>query len=144
MDLKMKGMDASIDSYIDAYVELAKALEEIITGDTIMNIVERIVKLPGEAEDIKNGAQGEFDALNGLNKVKAVANCAENIVTIKKVPSIVTSTIDGFKKDLSELKEICEDLNNNQQKYIDDGKKCQASKHTLAVPCYKLIHGDIK
>ena len=78
-----------------------------------MNIVERVQKLPGEAEDIKNHAQSEFDALSGLAKIKGVASCAENIIEIKKIPDIVIKAVDGFKRDLKDLKELVEDLKNN-------------------------------
>ena len=142
--MKCKGMDASVDSYIDCFIKLAESLEEIITGQTLLDLVERCAKLPGEAEDIKNHAQSEFDNLSGLAKVKAIANCAENIIETKKIPDIVTKTVEGFKRDLKELKEIVEDLKNNQQKYLDGGKKCHEAKITYAYPCYKHIHGDIK
>ena len=106
--------------------------------------MERASKLPGEAADIQESSKGEFEALSGLNKIKAIANVAEDVMEIKKVPTIITATIDGFKRDLKELKDIVEDLKNNKQKYIDDGKKCSEAKITSAVPCYKHIHKEIK
>jgi hypothetical protein len=137
-------MSADTDNYLDAFEALAKALEDILTGDTLEDLVKQLAKLPGEAEDVKNHAQSEFDNLSGLNKVKAVAACAEDVIEIKKIPEIVTKTVEGFKKDMMELKEIVEDLKKNQQKYLDDGKKCHEAKLVNPVPCYKHIHGEIK
>ena len=102
-----------------------------------------MAKLPGEAEDIKDHAKDEFERLSGLAKVKGIANVAEDIMEIKKIPDIVTKTVEGFKRDMLELKEIVEDLKNNQQKYLDNGKKCSDAKLINAVPCYKHIHGEI-
>jgi adenylosuccinate synthase len=115
-----------------------------LTGDTLEDLVKQLAKLPGEAEDVKNHAQSEFDGLSGLNKVKAVAACAEDVLEIKKIPDIVMKTVDGFKRDMKELKEIVDDLRHNQQKYLDNGKKCHEAKITYAVPCYKHIFGEIK
>lgn len=137
-------MDNTIDGYIDAFETLAKALEDILTGDTLEDLVKSILKLPGELEDVKDHAKDQIDNLSGLAKVKAGAALAEDVMEVKKIPDIVTKSVEGFKRDMQELKEIVEDLKNNQQKYLDDGKKCHEAKIAYAVPCYKHIYGELK
>lgn len=117
-------MDASVDSYIDAFIYFAKQLEEVLSGGAITDLMNRIQKLPVEAEGIKNSAGGDFDSLNPFQKAKALANLADNVLTIRKIPGLVVTTVDGFKNDLNELKAVIDDLKANKSKYLEDGKKC--------------------
>ena len=100
--------------------------------------------MPGEADDIKFSAKGELERLDMFNKAKAVAACAHDLIEIKKIPDIVINTVDKIKKDMLDLKDLVEDLKNNRNKYLDEGKKCSEAKTTLAPACYKHVRGDIK
>lgn len=142
-DFKCKGVNPDLDRYIDAFVILVKALEEIVTGQTLKDLMVRIARLPGEAEDIQNHAKGEFEALNAIAKAKAVAAMASDVLEIKKIPDVVTKIVDNFKRDLTDLKNFAEDLKNNQARYLEEGKKCAAAGAILPVPCYKQIYGEI-
>ena len=44
--MKVKGMDASVDTYVDCFEALAKALEDVLTGDTLEELISIMVKVP--------------------------------------------------------------------------------------------------
>ena len=45
-------MNASVDTMVDAFIEFAKALETVLTGETLTSLLSRIAQLPGEAKDV--------------------------------------------------------------------------------------------
>jgi hypothetical protein len=61
---------------IEAFERFAKALETVLTGDTLSSLVERIAKLPGEANDVQERAKPQFESLSIRYKAGAVVNAA--------------------------------------------------------------------
>ena len=66
IDFAIKGTNVSLDEMIEAYFEFAKALIEIIEGDTIVGLIERISRLPREAEELKDRTKPEFERLDAF------------------------------------------------------------------------------
>ncbi len=72
--------------------------------------------MPGRAEDVKNRTAPEFEALGGLNKLKAAGNLVTNMNTMREVPPYLTAAIANFKNMYEEviamIKEVSSSLDN--------------------------------
>ncbi len=73
-------------------------------------MLESAEELPGQAEQAKDAAAGEFEALDIMKKGKALLAVGLNIKTLGKIPGFVKTSINGFKEDLTELKEALNEL----------------------------------
>lgn len=113
-------------------------------GETLMNIVAKIQKLPGEADDVRKYAENEFEALNAFSKAKAIAAAGFSIAALTKVPSVVVGIVEGFKNEMKELMETIEDIKKNHAKLIEDGKKCQAANKMRPDDAYLFIFEKIE
>lgn len=134
--------DAGVRIY-ESFVNYATSLEKCVT-EQLPAVLESAEGLPGQAEDAKNNAEGEFNELDLLKKGKALLAVAFNIKALGRIPSFIKSAIQGFKNDLNELKDAIMELKMNMPKVKAAGTTCSQADISLPVPCYKHIHGPIK
>lgn len=137
-------MSASVDTMVDAFIEFAKALETVLTGETLTSLLSRIAQLPGEAKDVQEKAKPQFESLGKFDQVRALPAMVSNIAEIVKIPEALTKKVGEFKKLMEDLKATVEFLKNNLSKIAEDGKKCKAAGKSLPVECYTLIEGPMK
>lgn len=68
-------------------------------------MLESAEALPTEAEEARNRAEGEFDALDLMAKGKAVMATAYNIKLLARIPAYFKKTLEDLKADLQEVKD---------------------------------------
>lgn len=127
----------------EAFTGYAMSLEKCVT-EQLPAVLESAQALPGQAEEAKNNAESEFNDLDLLKKGKALLAVAFNIKALGKIPGFIKSAIEGFKADLTELKDAIMELKMNLPKVKAAGTTCSQSDISQPVPCYKHIHGPIK
>jgi hypothetical protein len=63
--------DKTLDNYIDAFEDYIDALEDAVEKK-IPKILEEAMELADKAENVKDNAVSEFDALDPFEKIKAM------------------------------------------------------------------------
>lgn len=86
-----------------------------------MAIVESAEQLPGEAEDIKNTAEPDFEAMEFMSKAKAVMGTGINMKIVAKIPGYIKTAVEDIKEDLMQLKDAVMELKNALSKLKVDG-----------------------
>ena len=79
-----------------------------------------------------------------MKKGKALLATGYNIKNLSKIPAFIKTSIEGFKNDLTELKEAVEELKINLPKIKISGTTCATAGVNTPVECYKQIYGPIK
>lgn len=127
----------------EAFVNYASALAKCVT-EQMPAVLESAEELPSQAEQAKDAAQGEFEALDIMKKGKALLAVGLNIKVLGKIPGFVKTSINGFKDDLNELKDALNELKATLPQIKTAGATCATNNLITPVECYKLIHGPIK
>lgn len=127
----------------EGFVNYAKALEACVT-EKIPAVYESAAGLPDQAEAAKDSAMGEFNDLDIMKKGKALLNVGLNIKILAKIPAFIKTALEGFKADLTELKDSMQELKANLDKIKTAGGQCIQKGVSNSVDCYKTIHGPIK
>ena len=130
-------------SIYEAFINYASALAKCIT-EQLPAVLESAEELPGQAEQAKDAASSEFEALDIMKKGKALLAVGLNIKTLGKIPGFIKTSINGFKEDLTELKEALNELKTTLPQIKTAGSTCATNNLINPVECYKLIHGPIK
>jgi hypothetical protein len=107
----------------EAFVKYAQALEKCVT-EQLPAVLEAAEGLPDQAEEAKNNAESEFNSLDLLKKGKALLATTFNIKNLGKIPGFIKSAIEGFKSDLTELKDAVMELKMNLPKVKAAGTTC--------------------
>jgi len=118
-------------------------MKEIVV-DKLPNILTQAEEFPHRAEEVKEYSKAEFENLNPINKAKAIAAFAYNAKQLLKLPPYLKESLENFKSQYEELKEVIQDLKENQHKLKHDGGECFEKKLKDPVECYHLVHGEIK
>jgi hypothetical protein len=143
MDISIDGIQDSGKKIYAAFKDYAKALEACIT-EQMPPVLENAEQLPHRAEEAKEHAKSELEALDVMKKAKAVMAIGFNLKVAAKIPSYVKNCAEGIKGDLQEVKDAIDDLKANLNQLAINGAKCAAAEKFTPLECYKLIYGPIK
>ena len=127
---------------IKSFVKFMKALKEIVF-DRLPDILSQAEEFPHQAEEVKEHAGPEFEALNPINKAKALGYFASNVATLSKVPAFVKGALENFKAQYEEIKEVVDWMKDNVNELKKNGENCHLAKMHLPTECYKQVHGAI-
>lgn len=127
---------------IAAIIQLIKALRSVLE-DNVPEVLKKAGLLPDEAQDVKEHSQHEFDALNPMNKAKALSAFAQNVKIVQKIKPFMEAAIDNLKTNFEQVKEVLEELKTQQDKYDEHGKSCFGEKKHMPIECYEKIYGPI-
>lgn len=64
-------------------------------------MLEKAEKLVDEAEGIADKSAADFDALDVMKKIKAVAMTAKNVAACAKIPKAIKDSVTATKEELT-------------------------------------------
>lgn len=139
----IKDIGESGENIYNGFVDYTKALEAVVT-EQLPAVQDQADDLPHRAEQAKDHAKSELEALDLMKKGKAVMTIGFNIKNLSKIPAFVRTAAEGIKGDLQEVKDAIDELKANLPQVAINAKKCNAQGVSKPVDCYKLIYGPIK
>jgi len=78
--------------------------------DKLPDILRQSEELPRRGDEARANTKPEFEALGGLDKIKAAAHLAENISTLERVPPFIKAAIARFQEFYDEIKTMIQEL----------------------------------
>ena len=72
----------------NSFIKFILALKDIVM-DKLPNILYQAKEFPGRAEEVKEHSEHQFDALNPMNKAKAIAYFGMNMKVLMKIPPFI-------------------------------------------------------
>ena len=85
-------MEQSAQGIYEGFVNYINALNSCIT-EQIPDVLQKAEHLPDEAQDAQNNAASEIEALDFMQKPKAVLAIAYNIKQLTKIPAFIKTTV---------------------------------------------------
>ena len=97
---KLNGFtDKTLDNYIEAFEDYMDTLDDAIFKK-LPRIVEEIAELAPKAERLKDEAAGDFEALGGFEKAKAIARTVSVAGTCSRLPNELKAQVKIFEKSI--------------------------------------------
>jgi hypothetical protein len=105
-----------------------------------------MLELAPRALTVQQEAQGELDAKQGMDKLKAVRDVALLVKQAQgEVPEAMKKCIKEVEEEVNEIKELQAALQAEGELDLvaADGKKCNEAKIFTPVECYRHIYGSV-
>ena len=95
----VSNLEGPIVNIWQSFIDYMKALKEIV--EKLPDVLEKAEKLVEEADTIKDKSEADFEALDPLKKVKAIAFTGKNVMACAKVPKAVKESLQNTKDELN-------------------------------------------
>lgn len=147
----MEWFEVSIrDMTIDKAKEQVGFVKDFLKGlfesikEKFPALLSKAEELVEQAKNLKDNAQSEFEALDTMAQMTAVAKTAKVVGTAPKIVKEIKETLVGLKKELDELKELAQEFAKGNSVFYENSKKCVEKNVVGAENMYNFVYPQPK